>query len=146
MIAIACDHAGVELKNSIIQLLRERGLTYTDFGTNTRESVDYPDYAKAAADAVASGHAERGILICGTGIGMSIAANKVRGIRCALCGDVFSAEAARRHNDSNVLALGARVTGEGLALKITEVWLDTRFDDADDPNGRHRRRIARIEG
>jgi ribose 5-phosphate isomerase B len=145
MIAIACDHAGVELKNAVIKLLQERGLKYTDFGTNSHESVNYPDYAKLVANAVVSGNVERGILICGTGIGMSIAANKIRGIRCALCGDVFSAEATRRHNNSNVLALGARVTGEGLALKITETWLDTPFDDENDPNGRHNRRIALIE-
>jgi len=145
MIAIGNDHAGLELKAEIVALLQSKGLEYKDFGTYTADSCDYPVYAKLVANAVVSGEAEKGILICGTGIGMSIAANKVSGIRCALCGDTFSAEATRQHNDSNVLALGARVTGIGLALKIVETWLDTSFADMNNPNGRHVRRIKLLE-
>ena len=141
MIAIGCDHGGFALKQEIMAHLRERGFAFKDMGTYTAESCDYPEYAKAVAHAVASGECEKGILICGTGIGVSITANKVRGVRCALCGDCFSAEATRRHNDANVLALGARVTGAGLALKITDTFLDTPFSNGE----RHIRRIAQIE-
>jgi ribose 5-phosphate isomerase B len=119
--------------------LDERGLEYEDFGTFTEESCDYPAIAAAAARAVASGAAERGILVCGTGIGMSIAANKINGVRAALCGDCFSAEMTRRHNDANVLCLGARVTGAGLALKIADIFLDTAFE-----GGRHARRVGQL--
>ena len=115
MIAIGCDHGGFRLKQEIMQHLEARGERFYDFGTYTEESCDYPDYGKAVAHAVASGEYDRGILICGTGIGISIAANKVRGIRAAVCGDCFSAEATRLHNDANILALGARVVGPGLA-------------------------------
>ena len=141
MIAIGCDHGGFALKQEIMAHLRERGLAFRDMGTYTAESCDYPEYAKAVAHAVASGECEKGIVICGTGIGVSITANKVRGVRCALCADCFSAEATRQHNDANVLALGARVTGPGLAVKITDVFLDTPFSNDE----RHIRRIAQIE-
>lgn len=142
MIAIASDHGGFELKKEIMAHLRERGLEYKDFGTYDGASCDYPDFGRPAAEAVAAGECEKGILICGTGIGMSLVANKVKGIRCALCGDCFSAEATRQHNDANMLALGARVTGAGLALMIVDTFLDTPFSN--DP--RHIRRISKIEG
>ena len=140
-IAIASDHGGFELKGIIIKHLEERGLEYKDFGTYSSESCDYPVYARAVAHAVADGECERGIVICGTGIGISIAANKVPGIRAALCGDCFTAELTRLHNDANILALGARVTGPGLALKITDIFLDTPFSGEE----RHARRISMIE-
>lgn len=142
MIAIGSDHGGWELKQEIMAHLKERGLAYWDFGTYTSESCDYPVYGKAVAQAVASGEYEFGILICGTGIGISITANKVPGIRAALCGDCFSAEATRAHNDANILALGGRVTGAGLALKIVDTFLDTPFSGDE----RHVRRISMIEG
>ena len=142
MIAIASDHGGFELKKEIMTHLRGRGLEYKDFGTYDGASCDYPDFGRPAAVAVAEGECEKGILICGTGIGMSLVANKVKGIRCALCGDCFSAEATRQHNDANMLALGARVTGAGLALMIVDTFLDTPFSN--DP--RHIRRISKIEG
>lgn len=142
MIAIASDHGGFELKKEIMAHLRERGLEYKDFGAYDGASCDYPDFGRPAAVAVAEGECEKGILICGTGIGMSLVANKVEGIRCALCGDCFSAEATRQHNDANMLALGARVTGAGLALMIVDTFLDTPFSN--DP--RHIRRISKIEG
>lgn len=141
MIAIGSDHGGFELKKEIMAHLDARGLEYKDFGTYSDASCDYPVYGKAVANAVASGECERGIIICGTGIGISIAANKVHGIRAALCGDCFSAEATRQHNDANVLALGARVVGPGLALKIVDTFLDTPFSNGE----RHIRRIAMIE-
>lgn len=137
MIAVGCDHGGFALKGVILDHLKEKNLEYNDFGTYTAESADYPVYAEKVAEAVLSGEAERGILICGTGIGVSIAANRYKGIRCALCGDVFSAKATRAHNDSNVLALGGRVTGSGLALEILEAWLNTEFSNEE----RHQRRI-----
>ena len=127
MIALGCDHGGLDLKNEIIKYLDLQGIEYKDFGTYTNESVDYPKYARLVANAVAEGQCEKGILVCGTGIGISIAANKVKGIRCALCHDVFSAKATREHNDSNVLAMGGRVIGVGLALEIVKTWLDTPF-------------------
>lgn len=139
MLAIGSDHGGFALKKEIMQHLDERGIAYKDFGTYSEESCDYPDIAEPVARAVAAGECERGILICGTGIGMSIAANKVDGIRAALCGDCFSAEFTRRHNDANILTLGARVVGPGLALKIVDTYLDTAFE-----GGRHARRIAKI--
>lgn len=141
MIAIGSDHGGFELKKEIMAHLDARGLEYKDFGTYSDASCDYPVYGKAVAKAVASGECERGIIICGTGIGISIAANKVHGIRAALCGDCFSAEATRQHNDANVLALGARVVGPGLALKIVDTFLDTPFSNGE----RHLRRISMIE-
>ena len=141
MIAIGSDHGGFELKEAIKKHLDERGLEYKDYGTYSKDSCDYPTYGKLVAHAVADGECDRGIIICGTGIGISITANKVKGIRAALCGDCFSAEATRLHNDANILALGARVTAEGLALKIVDTFLDTPFSNDE----RHLRRIAGIE-
>ncbi|MGN0161155.1 MAG: ribose 5-phosphate isomerase B [Lachnospiraceae bacterium] len=141
MIAIGCDHGGYELKKEIIKYLESRNLEYKDYGCDSTASVDYPVYGKAVAKAVASGECEKGILICGTGIGMSIVANKVHGVRCALCADCFSAEATREHNDTNVIALGARTTGAGLAIKIVDTWLNTPFSEDE----RHIRRISMIE-
>ena len=141
MIAIGSDHGGFELKQEIIAHLKKRGLEYRDFGTYTPESCDYPVYGKAVARAVASGACDRGIIICGTGIGISITANKIPGIRAALCTDCFCAEATRLHNDANILALGGRVVGPGLALKIVDTFLDTPFSGDE----RHKRRISMIE-
>lgn len=141
MLAIGCDHGGYELKQAIMKHLEERGIPYEDFGCYSEESVDYPVYGKKVARAVASGDYEKGILICGTGIGISMAANKVKGIRAAVCTDCFMAEATRAHNDANILALGGRVLGPGLALKITDTFLDTEFSGDE----RHVRRIALIE-
>ena len=142
MIAIGSDHGGFALKKALMAHLDKRGLKYKDFGTYSEASCDYPEYGKAVANAVAGGECERGILICGTGIGMSMAANKVPGIRAAVCGDCFSAEATRQHNDANILCMGARVVGEGLALKIADIFLDTPFSNDE----RHIRRISQIEG
>ncbi|MFR6023904.1 MAG: ribose 5-phosphate isomerase B [Oscillospiraceae bacterium] len=139
MYAIGSDHGGYALKQEIMKHLSERGIAYRDYGTYSEESCDYPDYGEAVGRAVASGECERGIVVCGTGIGISIAANKVRGVRCALCGDCFSAQMAREHNDANVLALGARVLGAGLALKIVDTFLDSAF-----AGGRHERRVAKL--
>ena len=141
MIALGCDHGGYGLMQEVIRHLEDRGLEYKNYGCYSEVSVDYPVYAKAAANAVASGECEKGILICGTGIGISIAANKVPGIRAALCHDCFSAEATRQHNDANMLAMGARVIGPGLALKIVDIFLDTPFSNDE----RHIRRIGMIE-
>ncbi|MBR5475006.1 MAG: ribose 5-phosphate isomerase B [Lachnospiraceae bacterium] len=141
MIALGCDHGGYELKQEVIAYLEKQGYAYKDYGCYGLESVDYPAYGKAVGEAVASGECEKGILICGTGIGISIAANKVKGVRAALCSDCFSAQATREHNDANVLAMGARVLGPGLALKIVETFLTTPFSE--DP--RHIRRIRQIE-
>lgn len=139
MYAIGSDHGGYALKQEIMKHLSERGIAYRDYGTYSEESCDYPDYGEAVGRAVASGECERGIVVCGTGIGISIAANKVHGVRCALCGDCFSAQMAREHNDANVLALGARVLGAGLALKIVDTFLDSAF-----AGGRHERRVAKL--
>ena len=139
MIAIGCDHGGFELKQEIMKHLESKGLEYKDYGTYTTDSCDYPIYGEKAARAVADGECEKGILICGTGIGISISANKVKGIRAALCGDCYSAEYTRLHNDANMLALGARVTASGLALKIVDTFLETEFE-----GGRHARRVALI--
>lgn len=139
MIAIACDHAALELKAEVIKILEERGLEYEDFGTYTSDSCHYPIYGARAAHAVASGKCDRGILICGTGIGMSLVANKVKGIRCALCSDSYSAKMTRAHNDSNMLAMGARVIGVEVAKEIVTAWLDTPFE-----GGRHQTRIDMI--
>ena len=138
-VAIACDHAALELKNAVKKHLTDRGFEVVD-GINEPGSVDYPDYALPVAEAVAGGKADKGILICGTGIGMSICANKVKGIRCALCSDTFSARATREHNDANVLAFGERVVGGGLALDIVDAFLDTPFSNAE----RHVKRIDKI--
>ncbi|MBB4823179.1 ribose 5-phosphate isomerase B [Sporosarcina luteola] len=138
-IAISSDHGGNRLRQEIMQLLTEMNVEYVDYGPDSDASVDYPDYASPVANGVASGEFDRGILICGTGIGMSIAANKVKGIRCALVHDVFSAKATREHNDSNILAMGERVIGPGLAREIVATWLETPFE-----GGRHERRIAKL--
>ncbi|MEG0721238.1 MAG: ribose 5-phosphate isomerase B [Lachnospiraceae bacterium] len=140
MIAIGCDHGGYELKQEIIKYLEEQNIAYQDFGCHG-ESTDYPIYGKLVGNAVALGECESGILICGTGIGISITANKIKGIRCALCSDCFSAEATRLHNDANVLAMGGRVVGPGLAVKIVDTFLHTKFSGEE----RHARRIAQIE-
>ena len=141
MIAIACDHGGFQYKQMLMQHLDDRGIAYKDFGTFTPDSCDYPDYAIPVANAVAAGEYEKGILICGTGIGMSIAANKVKGIRAAVCADAFSAKATREHNDANILCMGERVISEAKALEITDIFLDTPFSQDE----RHIRRISKIE-
>lgn len=138
-IAVACDHGGFRLKNVIIEELKRLGYEVEDFGTYSEESCDYPDYAAKAARAVASGECEKGVVVCGTGIGVSMTCNKIHGIRCALCHDVFSAKATRAHNDANMLAMGQRVIGEGLALEILRAWLSTDFE-----GGRHVRRIEKM--
>lgn len=136
MIALGSDHAGRPLKLEIIRLLEEMGLSYIDFGTDSETSSDYPVYGRLAAQAVADGRCEKGIIFCGTGIGMSITANKVPGIRCAVCSECFSAVLSRNHNDTNMLALGARVVGSGLARMIVTQWLDAGFE-----GGRHQKRV-----
>ena len=138
-LAIGSDHGGYELKEKIKQLLEELEISYKDFGTNSEESVDYPDFAEKVAKGVTDKDYKLGILICGTGIGMSIAANKIDGVRAALCHDLFSAQATREHNNSNVLTIGARVIGDQLALEIVKTWLKSDFD-----GGRHQRRIDKI--
>jgi len=138
-VAIGCDHAGVDLKHEVARFLREQGHEVADFGTEGTESVDYPDFARRVAEAVRSGQAERGVLICGTGIGMSIAANKVPGVRAALCHDVYSARLTREHNDANVLTMGARVIGPGLAVEIAKAFFGGEF-----AGGRHARRVDKI--
>ncbi len=139
MIAIACDHSALELKKEVEALLTARGLEYQDFGTYTDESCHYPIFGARAARAVASGACDRGIVICGTGIGMSLVANKVSGIRCALCSDPYSAKMTRQHNNANMLALGARVIGVELAKMIVDAFLDTEFE-----GGRHQTRVDMI--
>lgn len=138
-VAIAADHGGYKLKEEIKTLLTSMNIQTEDFGCTCEESVDYPDYALPVAEKVATGEFDRGILVCGTGIGMSIAANKVPGIRCALVHDTFSARATREHNNTNVLAMGERVIGPGLALDIVKIWLETEFQ-----GGRHERRVDKI--
>lgn len=140
MLAIACDHGAVALKKELETVLTEMGVEYRDYGTDSEESVDYPVYAEKAARAVASGECDRGIVLCGTGLGVSLAANKVRGIRCALCGDCYSARMSRAHNNANMLAMGARVVGAELAKMIMRTWLATDFE-----GGRHARRVAMID-
>jgi len=139
-IAVACDHGALAMKNAIAAHLKEKGHEVVDFGTHTLDSCDYPDFAAAAARAVASGECQRGIVTCTTGIGVSIAANKVKGIRCALLHDLMSARMTREHNDTNMMALGAAVTAEPLALEIVDVWLNTEFSEGE----RHARRIAKV--
>ena len=139
MIAIACDHAGIDLKPHVIAVLEELGIPYTDFGTHTRESVDYPLYGARAARAVASGQCERGIVMCGTGVGIGMAAGKVHGIRCVTCTDTYSAKMSRLHNDANMLAMGGRIIGIELAKGIVQVFLSTEFS-----GGRHKTRIDKI--
>ena len=139
-IAIASDHGGFELKEIVKVYLKERGLEVVDLGTNSEESVDYPVYGKACGEAVASGEADCGIVVCGTGIGISIAANKVKGVRCGLCTSVEMATLTKQHNNANVLALGGRTTPTDLALQIVDAWLDTDFE-----GGRHERRTNMLD-
>lgn len=138
-IAVACDHGGLQLKNALIKEMESQGYEVVDFGTYSEESCDYPDYAAKAAKAVANKECDRGVVVCGTGIGVSMTCNKVKGIRCALVHDVFSAEATRAHNDSNMIAMGQRVIGEGLAIKILNTWLHTDYE-----GGRHDLRIQKM--
>ena len=140
LLAIASDHGGYELKETIKEHLRERGVKFVDLGTNNTDSVDYPIYGKACAEAVATGKAERGIVCCGTGIGISIAANKVKGIRCGLCTSVEMATLTRQHNNANMLALGGRTSDPKLALEIVDAFLDTEFE-----GGRHKRRTDMLD-
>lgn len=140
-VIIASDHGGINLKASIVDTLEDKGVHITDIGPYTADSVDYPDFAKPVAEQVSGGEYDRGILICGTGIGMNISANKVTGARCALVHDTFSAHATRAHNNSNVLAMGERVIGPGLADDIVDIWLNTEYE-----GGRHERRVNKIEG
>ncbi len=139
MLAIGSDHGGFELKNHVIEHLKNAGIEYKDCGTYNEESCDYPDIAKKVADTIISGECERGILICGTGIGISIAANKIDGIRAALCSDVYSAKMARQHNNANIICLGGRVTGRELAFMIIDTFLNEEY-----AGGRHQKRIDKI--
>ena len=139
-IAIGCDHGAIDLKNKLVSHLEARGFEVRDFGTYTKDSCDYPEFAAAAARAVASGECEKGIVLCTTGIGVSISANKIKGIRCALLSDLWSAKMTRLHNDTNMMALGAGVVGENLALEIVDVWLGTEFSGDE----RHQRRIDKM--
>lgn len=141
MIAIGCDHAGFDLKKSITHYFAQNNIIYKDFGTYSHDSCDYPIFAKRVARSILSGECEKGILICATGIGISICANKFKGIRAALCSDTFSAHATREHNDANILALGARVIGSGLALDIVKIFLETPFSN----ESKHIARINQIE-
>ncbi|MEW6054430.1 MAG: ribose 5-phosphate isomerase B [Nitrospirota bacterium] len=138
-IAIGCDHAGIELKKELIALLSGLNIECTDFGTDTPESVDYPDFGEKVSEAVSSGRIQRGILICGTGIGMSIVANKFPGIRASLCNELFTAKMSRLHNDANILVLGGRVVGKDLAKEIVTTWVNTPFE-----GDRHCRRLDKI--
>jgi ribose 5-phosphate isomerase B len=138
-VAIGADHGGFKLKAELTELLQELGIDYTDFGTYSSDSIDYPDVAIPVAEAVANSEFDRGILICGTGIGIGIAANKVKGIRAALVHDTFSAKATRQHNNSNILTMGERVIGPGLARDIAQIWLETEFE-----GGRHENRVCKI--
>ena len=140
MIALGSDHGGFDLKETVKAYLDKENIPYKDFGCPNKESCDYPIFGRAAAEAVASGECEKGIVICTTGIGISIAANKVKGVRCALCSDTLSAELTRRHNDANMLAMGAGMIGKNLAERIVEVFLNTEFE-----GGRHARRVGLIE-
>ena len=139
-IAIGCDHGALDLKNKLVTVLTEKGHEVKDFGTYTAASCDYPEFAEAAARAVASGECEKGIVLCTTGIGVSITANKVKGIRCALLSDVMSARLTREHNDTNMMAIGAGVVGQLLALEIVDTWLSTEFSGDE----RHQRRINKL--
>lgn len=141
MIALGCDHGGFGLMKEVIQYLEEQKIEYKNFGTYSEQSCDYAEFAKKVAHAVADGECEKGVLICGTGIGISITANKIKGIRAALCSDCFSAKMTRLHNDANILAMGARVVGAGLAIEILKAFLETEFSNEE----RHIRRIAQIE-
>ncbi|NMB27938.1 MAG: ribose 5-phosphate isomerase B [Tissierellia bacterium] len=138
-IGIGSDHGGFELKEHIKDYFEKEGIDYLDYGTNSLDSVDYPDYGRKLAEGVLSGEVDKGIAICGTGIGISIACNKVKGIRCALCGDTYSARMSVEHNNANIMALGGRVIGKDLAIEIVSIWLKSQFQ-----GGRHERRINKI--
>ena len=142
MIALGSDHGGYDLKCQVIEHLKERGIAYKDFGCFDKQSCDYPEFGKAAAQAVAAGECDRGIVVCTTGIGISIAANKISGVRCAFCTDPYLAKMTRLHNDANMLALGGGVTGKNLAIEIVDTFLDTEFSEGEN----HKRRISKIEG
>lgn len=139
MLAIGCDHGGFQLKEEIKKHLEKRGIEYKDFGTFNEQSCDYPDFAVLVANSITNGECEKGILVCGTGIGISIAANKVKGIRAACCSDTFSARMTRMHNDANIICMGGRVVGAGLAIDIVDLFLDTAFE-----GGRHKLRVDKI--
>ena len=139
-VAIGCDHGALDLKNAVIKHLEKKGIETKDFGTYTLDSCDYPDFAAPAAKAVASGECDKGIVLCTTGIGVSITANKIKGIRCALLSDVMSARMTREHNDTNMMAIGAGVVGQMLALEIVDTWLGTEFSG----EARHQRRIDKM--
>ena len=141
VVALASDHGGYDLKCQVVRHLKERGIECRDFGCYGKESCDYPDFGKEAAKAVAKGDCDRGVVICTTGIGISIAANKVKGVRCALCAEPYSAKMTRLHNDANMLAMGGGIVGTNLALEIVDVFLDTPFSGEE----KHARRIAKIE-
>jgi ribose 5-phosphate isomerase B len=141
MIALGCDHGGYALKQEVLKHLKQKGIECSDYGCFSEEACDYPVYGKKVAQAIVNGECDKGIVICGTGIGISIAANKVPGIRAALCHDVFSAKATREHNDANILAMGARVVGPGLALMIVDTFLETEFSGEE----RHQNRIDQLE-
>ena len=141
MLAVACDHGGFELKQEILKYLNEKEIPYIDYGCDSTQSVDYPVYARKVVHAILDGKCDKGVLICGTGIGISITANRSRGIRAALCSDCFSAEATRQHNDANILAMGGRVVGPGLAVKILDTFLNTPFSEGE----RHKNRIRMID-
>ena len=141
IIAIGCDHGGFNLKKTVMEYLHQNGISYVDFGTHTADSCDYPDIAEKVCNAIVSGECGGGILVCGTGIGMSIAANKIDGIRAACCSDTFSARLTRMHNDANVLCFGERVVGPGLALDLVDAFLSAEFEDG----GRHTGRVAKIK-
>jgi ribose 5-phosphate isomerase B len=138
-VALGSDHGGFELKEAIKKHLNRKGIEFVDYGTFNNESVDYPDYGRITAEAIMKGDCDRGIVICGTGIGISIAANKVKGIRCALVSEEYSARMAKAHNNANMIAMGGRVVGEGIATGIVDVWLETEFE-----GGRHERRVEKI--
>jgi len=139
-IAIGCDHGALDLKNAVVKHLQGKGYEVCDFGTHTKDSCDYPEFAAAAAKAVASGECEKGIVLCTTGIGVSISANKIKGIRCALLSDVLSARMTRLHNDTNMMAIGAGIVGQNLALEIVDTWIGTEFSN----EARHQRRIDKM--
>lgn len=139
-IAIASDHGGYKLKEKILEYLKEKNIEFQDFGTHAEESCDYPEYAKIVSNKIVSNEFDKGILICGTGIGMAIVANKIKGIRAAVCTDSFSAKSSRTHNNTNVLCLGQRITGEGLALNLLDIWLSSEFE-----GGRHKNRVDMFE-
>ena len=141
-VSIGCDHGGYDLKCQVMEHLKERGIAYKDFGCFDKQSCDYPEFGKAAAQAVAAGECDRGIVVCTTGIGISIAANKISGVRCAFCTDPYLAKMTRLHNDANMLALGGGVTGKNLAIEIVDTFLDTEFSEGEN----HKRRISKIEG